>query len=161
MSKIYIYTGPVHSGKTTQITRWIHQQPEVVHGILAPDDDAGVRYLQDIETNKLFKLSVTDESDAEIVMIGRYQFLAASFAAARKILYTLPQKPDSTIIIDEIGPLELRGEGLEPSISLMLKRFRKDRNFQMIWIVRDSLINDVISHYRIENDEWEWWSASD
>ena len=50
------------------------------------------------------------------------------------------------IVIDEIGPFELKGKGWAKVIKSILKMLPEKI---MIWVVRESLLNEVIDHFKI------------
>ena len=51
------------------------------------------------------------------------------------------------VVIDEIGPFELQGKGWANAILSILKRLP---DMLMIWVVRESLLKEVTTHYRIK-----------
>ncbi len=51
------------------------------------------------------------------------------------------------IVIDEVGPFELKGKGWANSIDNLLKKL-PDRI--MIWVVRRSLLDEVSNHFKIQ-----------
>jgi nucleoside-triphosphatase THEP1 len=53
------------------------------------------------------------------------------------------------LIIDEIGPIELRGEGLEPQVSQILKEYPRTRKNRLILVIRDQLLEKVLEHYNL------------
>ncbi len=61
MSKIYILTGPVNSGKTTKLMNWVEKKSNV-GGILTPVVD-GKRHLYSIASQKykIFELENINE----------------------------------------------------------------------------------------------------
>ncbi len=51
------------------------------------------------------------------------------------------------IIIDEIGPFELQGKGWATAIENLLREV----SLPMLWVVRQSLVNEVVAHWNIDN----------
>jgi nucleoside-triphosphatase THEP1 len=151
MKTINILTGPIHSGKTTRLIAWVkyHQHSG---GILAPVIHKR-RYLYSILANDYRILDAGEElhSDQEVMQIGNYSFLKSSFAWARSELQVAMAKKPSYLIIDEIGPLELSGQGLEPMVTTLLKDYERSSKNRVILVVRDHLIEKVISHFDLED----------
>ena len=52
-----------------------------------------------------------------------------------------------TVVIDEIGPFELQGKGWAKAIESILKGLPE---LIMIWVVRESLLNEVTAHFKIK-----------
>jgi nucleoside-triphosphatase len=149
---IYYLTGPVHMGKTTRLNEWIKYQKNV-DGILAPIID-GQRHLHRIKTGELQQLELNDENSAQkIVKIGQYQFTGEVFDWARQQLYEAAQSCPDWLIIDEIGPLELGGEGLEPAVSIIISSLKTDNHTKLLLVIRDRLLTEVLQHYKINNHE--------
>jgi nucleoside-triphosphatase len=147
MSNIYIFTGEIKSGKTTRLEKWIAENPDS-DGILAPCIN-GKRYLKRIKSKetKLLEYEGEDEN-IELTKICNYNFLKSVFDWGQQELYNaLLQKPD-WLIIDEIGPLELRGEALEPMVSNILRK-SSALKINIVLVVRKSLVEKVIEHYKL------------
>ena len=56
------------------------------------------------------------------------------------------------LVIDEIGPLELRGGGLEPMVGKILNEYKRTKNNRLIIVVRENLLEKVIEHYKLHGD---------
>ena len=54
------------------------------------------------------------------------------------------------LLIDEIGPLELNGSGLEPAITQVFAAHQKF-NGNILCVVRDSILEKFIEHYKLED----------
>ena len=151
MKTIHILTGPVQSGKTTRLIAWIRYH-ENCAGILLPIINEK-RHVYSIH-NEQDLLLEAKESDKivpdELVTIGRYSFLASSFEWARNELQSALALKPRWLIIDEIGPLELSGSGLEPMVSNVLTNYERAKDHQLILVVRENILEQVISHYHLE-----------
>jgi nucleoside-triphosphatase THEP1 len=55
------------------------------------------------------------------------------------------------LVIDEIGPLELSGRGLEPMVSTILENYERSPKQHLVLVVRDYLLEKVISHYHLRD----------
>jgi nucleoside-triphosphatase len=146
MSNIYIFTGEIKSGKTTRLEKWIVKKPNV-DGILAPVI-AGKRYLKRIKTKETKLLEYTGTSQKiELTTICNYKFLNSTFEWGQQELFNAYLKKPDWLIIDEIGPLELRDEALEPMVSKIInENFGK---INIVLVVRKILVEKVIEHYKL------------
>lgn len=77
--------------------------------------------------------------DKEWEKIGPFYFIPQGLAHAKKLI--LLSKEDSVLIIDEIGPLELKGQGFWPAIKHVI--FSDWRIFLVV--VRRSILNDFLN----------------
>jgi nucleoside-triphosphatase THEP1/ABC-type thiamin/hydroxymethylpyrimidine transport system permease subunit len=137
---IYILTGPKGVGKTESILTWSLEQPNVF-GILSPVVD-GKRVFRDIHAKEIFKMEA--EEGEETIVVGRYTFSKTGFDKAKEILYENINR-EGWLVIDEVGPLELRGEGFYGVLKDVLER-RKDRT---LLIVREGLTEKVREFFSI------------
>ena len=85
------------------------------------------------------------------VKVGRYMFDPDVFYWAQKQLIKELNIAKGYLIIDEIGFLELNGEGLEPMLSNILKKTVKRDDITLLLVVRESLVNQIIEHYKLDN----------
>lgn len=141
---IYIYSAPIHSGKTTALVNWISNRKDV-GGILSPVVE-GQRVFMNVADKKIFSmLAASDES--KTIEVGRYKFSFSAFEKSSEIIIDAA-KNYSITIIDEIGPLELRGEGFASALKSVLAHNNKGT---MILTVRDFLVNDVKDYFNIQH----------
>lgn len=153
MNQINILTGPINSGKTTRLTNWVNRQNNCA-GILAPVR-GGLRYLYAIHSHKRKLLEIKEFKIAEnrVIRIGDFCFSREVFEWARgELLFALKQKP-SWLIIDEIGPLELTGNGLEPAVSKILNELKSYDQVRLVLVIREQLLDAFIHTYRININE--------
>ncbi|MFK8055289.1 MAG: nucleoside-triphosphatase [Saprospiraceae bacterium] len=137
-SNIEWITGPVHTGKTTRLTERIADSPEQYCGLLAPIDSEGNRYLHDLVTGERRMLDCAPEAK-DMIVVGPYIFSEAVFAWGRSILLSHQEEyPERTLVIDEIGKLELREQGLAPACWELIDQ-RNSLKKPTVLIVRDSL----------------------
>ena len=153
MSKsIYYYSGPVHAGKTTRLIQWVNQQKNV-DGILAPIID-GYRYLQVIGKGESRQIELDSGSVLqEVVTIGQYTFSENVFSWARKQLLEVFSNNPEWLIIDEIGPLELRNQGLEPAVTEILRSSTSSNSIRILLVIRERILSEVLQHYKIETSK--------
>lgn len=149
MKRTFLISGPVHSGKTTRLQSWINMNSyHKIDGILAPVL-GGIRYLLHIKSNEMRKLEVVENDvRSNFTTIGKYTFNNTVFDWANsKLMETFDTKPEY-IIIDEIGPLELQGQGLEPAVSEILIKRRSELD-NIIIVVRSSMMENFFMHYKL------------
>jgi len=104
---IYILTGAIQTGKTSALIKWSANRNDVF-GILTPVIN-GKRFFMNARTKKQFQMEAND-NEKETISIGQFNFSKVSFEKAIKIARDEINKK-GWLVIDEIGPLELRKEG--------------------------------------------------
>ena len=145
---IYILTGAIRSGKTTALLSWSKNRKDV-DGLLCPDDANGKRYFLKLKNKTIFKLEAEAETEA-IVAIGSFKFLKSAFNEANDYLNLEASKTEPKyLIIDEIGKLELKNEGVHVSTEALISQFKSIGNTHLILVVRDYLLDAVLEHYDI------------
>ncbi len=149
MNNVSIYYGEKGVGKSTFLQEMFLQKPNVC-GILQPRIN-GIKYLVDVATGEKRKLELGNKSDQEkIISIGNFIFSEETFLWGQQKLVDAIQSPNKLIIIDEIGPLELSGSGLEPVLTEIISDAISEVK-KMILVVRPTLISDVIKKYTIDS----------
>ena len=113
-----------------------------MYGILTPVIN-GKRVFMNANTKEQFPMEAT--GDEEPFAIGRFVFSKKSFNKAIQIIRDAVSK-DGWLIIDEIGPLELKGEGF----SEVLKEVLLKRNDKLLLVVREGLIQPVKDYFMID-----------
>ena len=152
----FIITGPIHSGKTTGLSALVStltDRRRRCAGVLSRavfDNGQRIGYdLIDVatkETIPLIRLTGREPWPAgEQISFGNYSFSLLSFQKGNRILKNITD-PD-IVIIDEIGHLELRGEGFSPGLRYVLSHL----SCTLVLVVRKSLLSDVVSHFRIRS----------
>ncbi|APF18851.1 hypothetical protein Calab_3218 [Caldithrix abyssi DSM 13497] len=142
---IYLLTGVVRSGKTTRLLEWSKNRRDVA-GILTPDRRQR-RVLLDVRTGSEHPFQVQSKAES-VISIGRFTFSARTFEIGRAILKREREADCRWLIIDEIGPLELRGKGFEPEVEATIRFFKNhapQRN--LILVIRDTLKDAALKHY--------------
>lgn len=137
---IYILTAPVRSGKTTSLISWSEKRNDV-HGILTPVVE-GKRFFMNAHTGVQFPMEATGEE--ETISVGRFLFSKTNFEKAIQIIRNAIHK-DGWLVIDEIGPLELRGEGFHD----VLKEVLMQREYKLLLVVREGLSQKVKEQFGI------------
>ena len=152
--QIYILSGPVHSGKTTHLLRWFSGRKDI-GGILSPVIN-GLRVFQDIRAGTTKKMEA--EGDEEVYLVGKYRFSKSSFEWANDIITKAAQENCSWLVIDEIGPLEIKEEGFYNTLQQVIQG--KGQSFQLVLVVRDSILDSVISKFKLDAEGYSVVDAS-
>ena len=145
---IYILTGAIRTGKTTALLEWCKNRNDV-DGLLCPDNAQGKRYFLEVKSKSEFELET--ELDIEsIIEIGNFKFLKSAFEKANAYLLMVALENESQyLIIDELGKLELKKEGLHLSAERLIPKYENKLNKHLILVVRDYLLDAVLEHYSI------------
>ena len=141
--QIVILSAPVQTGKTTSLVKWSEGKTDV-YGILTPVVD-GKRMFMDAQTRQLF-LMEAKEGEVETLSVGRFVFSKTNFNRAMQIIRDAMHK-EGWLVIDEIGPMELRGEGFHD----ILKEVLASRKQKILLVVRekDNIADKVKEYFRI------------
>lgn len=135
----YILAAPIHSGKTTALQHWLRNRHDV-SGILTPVINEQ-RFFHDIKTGEQFAMEAA-QGETAVVMIGRFTFSRDGFEKASRLLRNTIATSD-WLIIDEVGPLELKEEGF----AAVLHEIAAQRRTKTIWVVREHLAATVQQHF--------------
>lgn len=149
---IYIFSRPVHSGKTTELIQW-HKQHKVATGVLMPDIQ-GSRKIMDLKTGELFDITCSDETVGEeaIVRVGSYRFYTLAFDKANAIIMNALAENPGWLIIDEAGKLELGGKGFYSSLTKAIAFYDKpEQAGKLLITVRESLAEEIRQFFNIKN----------
>lgn len=142
---IIIVTGPIHSGKSEVLLDWAKGKP--VCGFITPTR-TDRKVFVDLSTGQYSAFEEPIQSD-ETITIGQYHLKKSAFEKAKGILRTsLADSPrKSHFLLDEIGKLEcIHDEGHHALLLQLLQEWHG----VVILIVRDSLIQQVVEKYKIE-----------
>ena len=139
-----ILTAPIQSGKTTSLISWSAARDDV-HGILTPVV-GGKRVFMNAQTKEQFPMEAT--GDEETLTVGRFVFSKAGFDKAIQII-RVATHAGGWLVIDEIGPIELRGEGFCDVLKEVLM-LRKEKT---LVVVREGMAGQVIKYFNINDVE--------
>lgn len=146
MKKIYVLTGEIKTGKTTRLMLWASTQKNV-DGILQPVVE-DKRFIYHIGSKTLKLLEALAE--IETIRIGNYNFSQNVFSWSQNVILSCFQKNLDWLVIDEIGPLELEGKGLEPAVTKIISE-RNNFAGEILCVVRESILEKFIDHYQLKN----------
>ena len=145
---IYILTGAIRTGKTTALLDWSKNRGDV-DGLLCPDNEDGKRYFLKVKSKEEFEFEVEAETE-EIIQIGSFKFLKSAFKKANDYLISIASEARSQyIIMDEIGKLELKNEGLHLSAEKLISKYMLNEKQHLILVVRDYLVEDILKYFTI------------
>ena len=143
---VTLLTGPIRSGKTSwaaaaslHATDW--------GGVLQPDGPRG-RVIRDLCTGREVSLEFFDDDFGEEVRVGRFRFRATAFAWADEVIATAAADPACrTVLVDEVGPLELDGRGVAEGVGAALSR----ASGMVMLVVRRSLLDAVRTRFALHD----------
>lgn len=149
---IYILTGDIKTGKTTALLKWINGRTDVF-GVLSPKHKDSKRYFLNIKTQETFEMQTSSENEDSIT-VGHYHFFKSAFKTANNIINNAFEKQTlGFIIIDELGKLELRSEGLHQSAVLAIQKTKQHAKLHTIFVVRTTLLEAISKRYDIPKSE--------
>lgn len=146
-----VLTGPRGSGKSTlleQTAARLRREGLRVAGILSPGHfENGLRVRFDLlilDRNE--RLLLAERNGNEPPDSGRcYCFRPEAIAAGVAALQPERTAAADVVFVDEIGPMELRGEGWAPALDGLASAGKP-----MVWVVRPRLVEEVIRRWRLE-----------
>ena len=138
---IYILSAPIRSGKTTSLVHWTAERDDVF-GILTPVEKEK-RFFMNAKTREQFPMEAS--GNEETLSVGRFVFSKAGFEKAIQTIRDAIHK-QGWLVIDEIGPLELRGDGF----CGVLKEVLIVRREKILLVVREGMAENIIDHFGIK-----------
>lgn len=150
--QIYILSGQIQRGKTTYLLNYSKEHPNC-SGILSPVI-AGRRYFYAIASKEKFKMEA-DSNEINTLEIGKYKFSKTAFDWAIEQLHEAMKRAPELLIIDEIGPLELKDQGFSEVLKRLLQPSANIKN--LLLVVRESAVEQVIAHFQINSAQLKFW----
>jgi nucleoside-triphosphatase THEP1 len=148
---IFVITGPVHSGKTTfllRVTELLRDKMVSMSGFLCEgtfsNDKRSSFTLVNLENFNRFPLATT-EKRAGWDTIGPFYFNPAAMAEGEKAISSGLENGSGLLVVDEVGPLELRGGGWSELLDSLMSEYMVSQ----IWVVRDQILDEVLSRWKI------------
>ena len=138
---------PVRSGKTTWLTRRFGQRSDTF-GFLTPGDPAN-RRLQLLPSGK--ELPYVAVPGAPAIEIGRFRLDPAVFdQGLNHLMAALDDPACRTILVDEIGPIEVRqNRGFAPGIHAFIHAARTREDVTTFLVVRDFLLDEARNRWQL------------
>ncbi|MCX6320442.1 MAG: hypothetical protein NTX93_01360 [Bacteroidia bacterium] len=150
---VVIITGDIHQGKTTFtqkiITDLLEQKIRIAGFLSIGINENGKRIgfnLVDIESSRQIELC-SDKKDEKRLKFGQYYFNNAAILRGMEILNNDNLSDKQLIIIDEIGPLELNGQGWSGAI----ENITRSIIVPQLWVVRKSIVKKITRKWNIGN----------
>ncbi len=149
---VFIITGAVQQGKTTFVTKLLEllkASGVKPGGFTAPGvhNVQGQRtgfQLYDVATGKLYPLCTTSPVEGA-QRVGPYYFYESGFAQGRALLAPEALTNKDLVIIDELGPMELRNEGWHSSVAQLAQSGFSPQ----VWVVRRPLLSKILAKWYI------------
>jgi nucleoside-triphosphatase len=150
---VIIVTGGFGSGKSRTVfalAEMLKLENIQIGGFVAPsvrENGERVGYdIYDIAHSNSHQLARTYGDDT-MSFIGRFYFRTDGIETGKRILADASLSKPDWVIIDEIGPWEMAGQGWAQSINHLFGTSTAN----MIWVVRETLVEDVIHGWNIED----------
>jgi len=151
--QVVIITGDVHEGKTSfakEVISRLSANNIRIGGFLSQGiNENGKRVgfnLYDIESGTEIELC-SDKNDNKLINFGRYYFSNEALERGLKLLKTDNLAGKQLIVIDEIGPLELKGLGWSSAIETLCQ----NSSLPQLWVVRKNILKKIIRRWNIGN----------
>ncbi len=155
-ARVFIVSGGVADGKTTflsELLEGLKKQKCKLAGFISPrilEGGKTIGYdLENVATHEHFaflRKNGTPNGDMSDV-IGRYKIDLAAQQRAKQILLDALVNSSPTVVIDEVGRLELNGKGWHDEI----KRLAQKDDIYLLLSVRDVFVDEVIEKFGLYN----------
>ena len=153
--KVYIITGDQGAGKTTFLSTFadlLKKEGIITGGILARgkwNNDVRTGFtMEDISTGHQMQLA-SREKEHDWYSPGKFFFNPASISYGNSLLQSDEILKNDVIILDEVGPFELKGEIWAPGLNKLCETYTG----LLIISVRKSLMQKVISFWGFTHPE--------
>jgi nucleoside-triphosphatase THEP1 len=143
--RVFILAAPIQTGKTSSLMIWSENRDDIF-GILTPvvNDQ---RVFMNVNSREGFAMEA-EEGENDVLTVGRFVFSKKSFDKAITIIRDAMNN-EGWLVIDEIGPIELRGEGFYDIVKEVLENETIDQ--AVLLIVREGMIDKVKTFFEIED----------
>ena len=149
MSKVVILSGAVQSGKTTSLLKHF-SNTNAVGGFICPDVN-GKRMMFYTSEKRVVPFQIAQQNNS--VSIGKFAFDQNVFNKACDILVNPLTLDNNWVIVDEVGPLELKEKGYYHSLITLIDNAKQKDDLTIILVVREHLIADVVSKFNLKDVE--------
>ncbi len=150
---VFILKGEKGSGKTTLLSRTIEclkAEGMNIGGILAPgywnENKRSAFDIIDIDSGNSTKLCSV-ESYSSSVKIGHFNFYEEGLELGKQALTIEKINQKDICVIDEVGYLELKGEGWADNLDEIIAGYKNI----IVLVVRNELVKDVCAKWGIQN----------
>ena len=132
-----VVTGPVEIGKTTVLRMLLprlRRQGFQLGGVLTTTDARGGKWVQDLQTRQRRLLG--PRRPMGDVDVGRYGFRSEAMAFANRAI--AQAQASGLLIVDELGSLELKGQGFVSALEALSGRGKKPA----LLVIRQKLLTE-------------------
>lgn len=150
--KVVIITGEKHSGKTTfalDLVNHLKEKGITLGGFLAPgffiDNRRASFDMLALATGETYPLCSIHPGNG--IRIGPFWFDEKTLQIGHQLLDPAQLGAATIIFIDEVGPLELKGDGWAATIDKLMQHPR----LTLVMVVRRSMTEQVISKWQLIN----------
>lgn len=150
---VIIVTGKEKSGKSTFLTSLVNNLREnnyIVGGFIAPAVIENHQHKGYNLINLLLGQEIPLSRTEPMLLapkVGNYYFCKQSLEEGKNWLKTENIEHTDIVVIDEIGPWELRNQGWANSLTFIVKNYKKP----LILAVRETIVDKVILHWGFQN----------
>ncbi len=150
-NRIYILTGPIQTGKSSQLWEW-SKQTKSVAGLLSLVQDK-TRVLLDLSSNSTIEFEVDLNTNHEATLqIGKFHFSQKGLEKGIQCLKNALNSPPNFLVLDEIGKLEIEQSIGFHSIALeLIHQYKKPGSEILLLVIRDTLLEKAIQKYDLQN----------
>jgi nucleoside-triphosphatase THEP1 len=141
--QIFLLVGLIQTGKTTSLINWSAKRNDVF-GILTPVVNTR-RVFMNAHTHEQFPMEA-GKGEIEILSIGKFVFSKTLFDKAQQIIRDAMDKK-GWLLIDEIGPLEIKGEGFYNVLKEILQ-YQPDEQ-KVLLVIRETMIERVKDFFKL------------
>lgn len=155
-AKVFIISGGVADGKSTFLARLVEElkkEHKDIAGFISPRILKGTEtvgyQIEDVSTKERFKLfGLKDDKAGDAAKtIGKFIIDSSAQHRAKQLLSEVPDTKTTIFIIDEVGRMELRGDGWCDDV----KRIYQRNNSCLILAIRQEFVEDVKEHFAFNN----------
>ncbi len=146
-TKLILWAGPKHSGKTSRATRLVEELRRsgyTIGGFLAPSiyrEETLIGFeILDLQNDQRVELA---ERSKERGRVAGFTFCDRGIDLGRQALRLAVESPVDLVVVDEFGPLELAGNGWRDDVEMLLR----SSPLTILLVVRNEVVPRVRQLY--------------
>ncbi len=151
---IFLVSGKVHSGKSTFVSQFVDEcrnRKISVAGFIASgtfkNDKRDSFTLTDLSTNNTFLLGSLNK-ESNWIRHKDFYFDPESFKRGEDIIGKGLESKSDLVILDEVGPMELAGNGWSGALQILENDFEQVQ----VWVVRERIVKEVKDRWNIPDE---------